>query len=176
MATSPHPQITQTEYLRRSWRPDREFIDGALVERNVGSSEHGRMAALLAGWFGVNEKDWSVVTSMSCGLQVSPTRIRVPDLLLTQRIPQPAVITDPPILVVEILSHEDSWSETQRKAGDYFAMGVNAVWIVDPRRHDASWCSGGIWHPSHTQLEVPGTRIHVDLAPLFAEVDLTRMP
>ena len=36
MAASVH--ILLSEYLHTSYRPDREFVDGELVERNVGNT------------------------------------------------------------------------------------------------------------------------------------------
>lgn len=63
---------------------------------------------------------------------VVPNRVRVPDVALTSLTPQGEVLTKPPILVIEILSPEDSYSDTEQRAADYFSMGVHAVWIIDP--------------------------------------------
>jgi hypothetical protein len=35
------------EYLSTSYSPDRDYIRGRLVERNVGEKEHGRMQRAL---------------------------------------------------------------------------------------------------------------------------------
>ncbi len=35
-------QVPVSEYLKTSYRPDREYIDGELRERNVGKWEHAR--------------------------------------------------------------------------------------------------------------------------------------
>ena len=40
----------------------------------------------------------------------------------------------PPELVVEILSPDDLWSEVMEKLEEYLSAGVDAVWILDPRR------------------------------------------
>jgi hypothetical protein len=42
-------QIPAAEYLKTSYRPDREYIDGEVRERNVGKWEHARVQLLLAG-------------------------------------------------------------------------------------------------------------------------------
>ncbi len=39
-----------------------------------------------------------------------------------------------PELVVEILSPDDRWSDLTDKLDEYFAIGVNLIWVVDPRR------------------------------------------
>ena len=41
-------QIPVSEYLDTTYRPDREYVDGELRERNVGKWEHARMQWLLA--------------------------------------------------------------------------------------------------------------------------------
>ncbi|MBV8629995.1 MAG: hypothetical protein JOZ83_03670 [Silvibacterium sp.] len=46
-------QISIEEYLNTSYRPDREYVDAEVRERNVGKWEHARVQALLAVWFGV---------------------------------------------------------------------------------------------------------------------------
>jgi len=46
MATILH--IPLCEYLETSYRPDREYVDGEVKERNVGKWEHARVQWLLA--------------------------------------------------------------------------------------------------------------------------------
>ena len=133
-------QIPISEYLATSYRPDREYVDGELLERNVGKNEHSRLQALLAIWFGKFEDQWGVAVFTEQRVQVSATRIRIPGVLLVPLTPQPDVIVEAPLLVVEILSPDDSYTETQRRAGDYFAMGVGTVWIIDPVNRTGRVC------------------------------------
>ena len=63
MATS--TRLSLSEYMKTSYRPDREYVDGELRERNVGKWEHARLQALLASWFGSQEKSWSVKSPRS---------------------------------------------------------------------------------------------------------------
>jgi Uma2 family endonuclease len=37
-----------------------------------------------------------------------------------------------PELIVEILSPDDRWSEVKQKLKEYFAIGVQLVWVADP--------------------------------------------
>ena len=78
MATA--TQIPVSEYLNTNYRPDREYIDGELRERNVGKWDHARIQALLAAWFVNHESEWDIVSSTEQRTQVSPSRIRIPDL------------------------------------------------------------------------------------------------
>ncbi len=43
-------QSSLAEYLDSSYRPDREYLDGEVRERNVGKREHARVQALLTAW------------------------------------------------------------------------------------------------------------------------------
>lgn len=42
--------ISIAEYLRTSYRPDREYIDGVVLERNVGEYDHARLQIVLGSW------------------------------------------------------------------------------------------------------------------------------
>src|SRR5579859_1199859 len=122
MATILHIPLDQ--YLGTTFRPDREYVDGEIRERNVGKYEHARIQALLARWFGNHEQDWGAQVVTEQRVKVSSTRVRIPDVALLPLGAQPDVIVDAPLLVVEILSPDDSYSDTQERARDYRVMGV----------------------------------------------------
>src|ERR1017187_8961309 len=63
---------------------------------------------------------------------------RVPDVcVLRENGPREKIITTPPELCIEILSKDDSMSGMMERVEDYFPMGVEACWIMDPIRHRA---------------------------------------
>src|ERR1700728_2951365 len=97
-------RVALEDYLATSYRPDREWIDGEVKERNVGKWEHARVQAFLAMWLGQNETAWGVQAGTGSRVQVSPRRIRIPDVVLAPAGAQLDVLVDPPVLVVEILS------------------------------------------------------------------------
>jgi Uma2 family endonuclease len=168
MATS--VSIPLDQYLSTSYRPDREYIDGEVVERNMGKWEHARIQALLTIWFGQHEREWGIQTATEWRAQVSSTRVRIPDLILVRQEPQPDVLTSPPLLVVEILSPDDTYSDTQKRADDYLRMGVQTIWIIDPANRTARVCSGPNWIEA-TRLQVAGSPIYVEMQTLFAALD-----
>jgi hypothetical protein len=43
--------VSEEEYLHTSYEPDCEYVDGELVERNVGTLAHSRMQRLLIAYF-----------------------------------------------------------------------------------------------------------------------------
>jgi Uma2 family endonuclease len=167
MATALH--ISLTEYLTTSFRPDCEFVDGEVRERNVGKWEHARVQWLLAAWFFAHEKEWGIVGSTEQRVQVSAGRVRVPDLVVLAAGPQPDVLTDPPLLIIEILSPDDTYSDTQERAQDYRAMGVDTVWIIDPKTRSGRMCVGPEWVES-SRLEVKGAPLFVELPELFRRI------
>jgi hypothetical protein len=38
------------EYLNTSYRPDCDYLEGELLERNVGEWDHARLQGLLSGY------------------------------------------------------------------------------------------------------------------------------
>jgi Uma2 family endonuclease len=176
MATTSAPAalISLEKYMATSYRPDREYIDGEVRERNIGKRDHARLQALLAIWFGSHETEWGVMVATEWRTKVSATRVRIPDVVLVVDEDQPEVLTEPPILIVESLSPDDSYSDTQERAGDYRQMGVlQTVWIIDPKTRTGRYCIGDSWTAAD-RLIVPGTHIFVELGSLFDRLDRNR--
>jgi Uma2 family endonuclease len=163
-------QIPLAEYLETSYRRDREYIDGEIRERNAGKWEHSRLQYLLSLRFGPKESEWRVLGATEQRIRVSPTRVRIPDLIVVRDEEQPDVTLEPPLLVIEILSPDDSYSDTEERAEDYFRMGVSTVWIIDPKTRTGRMCDRQAW-VSSPRLEVKGTPIYLDLAANFAQLD-----
>ena len=167
MATITH--IPLSEYLRTTFRPDREYVDGELRERNVGKFEHARIQALLTIWFGIHEREWGIIVITEQRIQVAESRVRIPDLTVTMADPQPDTLVDPPLLVIEILSPDDSYSDTQERAQDYREMGVEIVWIIDPKTRTGRMCTGASWVEAR-RLAVAGTPLYVELDEIFRQI------
>ncbi len=167
MATT--AQISLSEYLDTSYRPDREYIDGEIRERNVGQWEHARVQWLLAAWFMNHEALWHIIGSTEQRVQVSKNRVRIPDLVVLNPGPQPDILVDPPLLVIEILSPDDTYSDTQERAQDYRTMGVQTVWIIDPKTRSGRMCTGSEWIGAN-RLGVSGTPLYVHLDEIFSQM------
>jgi Uma2 family endonuclease len=90
--------------------------------------------------------------------------------MLVSRGPQPEVIVEPPVLVVETLSPDDTHTETQSRSADYLHMGVPCVWIIDPTSRTGRQCVGDAWTAADV-LAVRGTEIRVSLLHLFDDLD-----
>ena len=58
------------EYLNTSYRPDVEYIDGELQERNVGEIEHAEMILAVLTWFLGHRQEWQIRIQPDVRVQV----------------------------------------------------------------------------------------------------------
>ncbi len=72
--------VPLNEYLATSYRPDCEYLDGELLERNVGEWDHSRLQMLLSPYLSNREKQWGIIVVPEQRVQVKATRFRVPDI------------------------------------------------------------------------------------------------
>ena len=111
MATLPtSPSISVEEYLSTSYPDgDREYLDGIVVERNLGTPHHSALQKILIGHFIGIEKQFQFAVRPECRTRVTCSRYRVPDLLVMLRPfrQNDRVLLDPPFLIVEIVSPDD---------------------------------------------------------------------
>ena len=68
------------EYLSTSCRPDCEYIDGVILERNVGEYDHANLQIAIASYLYTRRKELGITVVPEQRVQVSPTRFRVPDV------------------------------------------------------------------------------------------------
>ena len=129
--------VSVREYLTTSYRPDCDYLDGVLLERNLGEWDHSRAQGLISAYLFAREKQWGMVTLPAVRVQVTPTRFRVPDVCVLLEDHGEQIITHPPFLCIEMLSKEDWMSEMQERIDDYLAFGVSTVWVIDPRTRKA---------------------------------------
>lgn len=122
------------QYLSTSYRPDCEYLDGAVVERKLGESDHSLLHAAIAAYFFHRERVWNLQTLVEQRVQVKPDRFRVPDIcVVLGRAPLPPILREPPFICIEILSREDTVLSLQDRVDNYLAFGVPNVWAVNPR-------------------------------------------
>ena len=126
--------VSVEEYLRTSFSDgDREYVDGHIVERNLGEKSHSKTQGELIYLFRVLRSTHGTHAFPEQRVQVKPTRFRVPDVCVyIGGEPDEQVFHTPPFLVVEILSKDDKPGEIQEKIRDYTEFGVRFVWDIDP--------------------------------------------
>src|SRR6266853_6620277 len=124
--------ISAEEYLATSYRPDCDYVDGHIEERNLGELDHSSLQTAIAVYFGSRQKQLGITVVVEQRVQVSPTRFRIPDVCVVIGKATEQIFRTPPFLCVEILSPEDRMKRVQERIDDYLAMGVPYVWVFDP--------------------------------------------
>lgn len=66
--------VSLEEYLRTSYRPDCDYIEGELRERNVGQHDHSRLQFLILLALGRKEEEWQIHTLPEQRLRVQQRR------------------------------------------------------------------------------------------------------
>jgi Uma2 family endonuclease len=167
-------QTSLSDYLRTSFHPDCDFVDGEVQERNLGEFDHAAVQAFLTSWFYQHRHDWALQVLPEMRIRVSERRVRIADVCLVSRgQPVEQVLTRPPLAVVEILSPEDRISRYNERLTDYRQMGIQNVWVIDPATRVGYDCSTTAWLPSE-EFHVSGTSIFFPLSDLWKEMDANR--
>jgi len=175
MATVPIHEglISVREYLQTSYSPDCEYVDGRIMERNLGEKDHSLLQKYFTMLFGLHEEEWGIVVYPELRTQVALTRYRIPDVLVVRAgVEFERILEVPPLIAIEILSSGDKWSDVQEKIDEYVAFGTENIWIFDPARRLVWTANLGKLHPvEDVALTVPGTPIRVVLSEAFGKLD-----
>jgi Uma2 family endonuclease len=129
--------VPLSEYLETSYRPDCDYLDGELLERNVGEWDHSRLQMLLSRYLSNREKEWGILVVPEQRVQVKARRFRIPDIAVLTSPPSGRIVTEPPFLCIEILSKSDRMVEMQERIDDYLEFGVRYVWLINPQTRRA---------------------------------------
>ena len=160
------------EYLRTFYDPDREYVDGQLVERHVGEYFHSLLQSLIAMTLGLRarERRFRVFTELRVQVSDEP-RYRIPDISVKALPHEVTPILRQPDLVIEIVSPDDEVPEMLTKIGDYLAAGIPYIWVVDPYKRTLAEADGArIRRPSTQVLATPLVG-EIDFASLFQQLD-----
>jgi len=87
-------------YLRSSFEPYAEYVDGEIQERPLGGYDHAAWQSALIVYFGQHASYWKVRVQPGLRVQVGEMRFRAPDVTVLDRDqPIEQVVTHPPIAV-----------------------------------------------------------------------------
>jgi Uma2 family endonuclease len=164
--------VPLSEYLNTTYHPDCEWIDGELRERNVGELPHASVQLFFTTYFAARRRELGIRVYPELRVQVSVDRYRVPDVVVLRGgDPADAIVVVPPLLCIEVLSRDDRASDLQEKIDDYLRMGVEIVWVIDPRLRTAVMVDASGRQERAEELTVPGTVIRIPRGDVFAELD-----
>jgi Uma2 family endonuclease len=157
------------EYLHTSYSPDCEYVDGMILDRNLGEWEHARLQSLACKYLVIREEQWGIRAVVEQRVQVKKNRFRVPDVcVVLANAPVESIITHPPLLCIEVLSKEDRMSDLLERVNDYLTFGVRYVWVLDPRSRRAHiYNSEGVHELKDGMLWTSDPEILVPLDQLF---------
>jgi Uma2 family endonuclease len=143
-ATTAPPEIrlvTGEELLAMGDIGPCELIDGRIVPMSPTGAEHGNLefdlGRLLGNFVAERKLGWVMGGEVGIYIRRNPDRVRGADIAFVskQRLPHrphKGFLEVAPELVVEIISPEDRWEDVRQKLEDYFSIGVQRVWVVEP--------------------------------------------
>src|SRR6202171_2933159 len=134
--------IPVEEYLNTSYDPDVEYVDGVLVERNVGDWLHSTVQSNLI--FALRSKYPRVYVRPELRSQKRAPRYRLPDVCVLLTAPKTKYVLDAAFLAIEILSEDDRMSKMMEKLEEYDRKGVPNIWLIDPRLRKIAGYSSGV--------------------------------
>lgn len=119
-----------------------ELIDGRIVRMAPTGFMHGAYEVELAQCLREYARRTGAgkVVAGEVGIYIRrlPDRIRAADVAFISnerfaQIRSSSYLDIAPDVVVEVLSPEDTWTQTTDKLRDYFSIGVRSVWVADPK-------------------------------------------
>ena len=126
------------EYLRTMYEPDCDYVDGEVLERNVGERGHSKLQIELAFRFRSHAKQWGIHVYSEQRIQISSRRFRIPDIcVIAGPEPKDQIFRTPPLICIEILSKDDCQDRMQEEIDDFLNFGVRYVWVINPRNRRA---------------------------------------
>jgi len=167
------PSVSMEEYLRTAYRPDCDYVDGKVLERNVGEHDHGDLQSEFVHYLRLRRKQWKLHAVIEQRVQVSATHFRVPDVcVVASAASHPAIYREPPFICIEVLSPEDRQSRIQQKIDGYLKFGVPNVWVIDPEtRRVWVYTTDGSREVKDGMLRTENPAIEVNLAEVFGGLE-----
>lgn len=143
MATVAQKLITAKEFMNMPDPEDgtqQELVRGEIITMSLPGGRHGACCSKVDRRIGnfVEANRLGTVCANDTGLltEKDPDTVRGPDVAYWsyERLPEVPndAISLPPNLAVEVLSPSNRPGQIREKLREYFALGVNMVWIVDP--------------------------------------------
>ncbi len=115
-----------------------ELVDGRVVPMSPTGRKHGRVELRIAVLIDqyLEQRGIGEVVTGEVGYQLKEGLVRAADIAV-HLTPPPETDgweTEPPDLIVEVISPSDTWQAIEQKVDEYLAAGVPEVWVADPSR------------------------------------------
>jgi Uma2 family endonuclease len=161
-------QMTVEEYRNADFEGDPEYVNGDVLDRNVGELDHSGTIRNLIFYFASREAALGVFALQAWTFKLTESHYRVPDFVIVAGSqPDEQILETRPLVCVEVLSPEDRAGPMLRKIADYLNYGVQYVWVLDPqtRKAFAHTNSGmheatdGVLRTENPAIEIPVNQI-----------------
>jgi Uma2 family endonuclease len=82
------------------------------------------------------------------------------------------VIREAPLLCIEVLSPEDTWTRIRERLNDYLAMGVEHIWCFEPEAREVRrYTAEGFVRVTEPEMTIEGTEVRINVAEVFSILD-----
>ncbi len=171
-ATAQVTHVPLDVYLRTSYEPDAEYVDGVIEERPMGENDHSSWQHALELWFAQHAREWGIRVRPEFRIQVSTRNFRVADVaLLDRNLPVERSATHPPVAVFEVLSPEDTVTRMLTKLAEYEHMGIKTILVLDPDGKHFRFRNGALEPLPVEPFDMPGSACRFDLAEIEKRLD-----
>jgi Uma2 family endonuclease len=162
--------VTEEQYLHTSFPGvDPEYRDGQVIARGTPDTPHSEAQGNAGSYFVSLRKNAGLPFHgrLSLRHRVRAGRYLIPDVSVHwPERPSELIPSNPPLIVIEILSPDDRMSVVLAKLEEYLNWGVPHVWFVDPHTRVLSVYDRTGLH-TVSQFEIPEANRPLTLADLF---------
>lgn len=121
------------EYLHTTFDgSDCEYLDGEIVERNMGNKSHGKVQGQFIIVLSLHAQRTGIFVVPEVRHRLTASRYRIPDVAVFESEPQEEVPSTPPLVAIEVLSPDDRIGYIIPKLEEYREWGVRHIWVADP--------------------------------------------
>src|SRR5712692_3359287 len=167
--------VSVEEYLNTIYHPDCDYVDGRVVERNLGELDHSDLQGEVVVYFRLRRKQWGVHAFLELRVQVSPTRFRIPDVCVTVGAkPTEQILRTPPFRFWQSRSCQRKIENGTfwRELPTTWHFGVRYVWVIDPRSKEG-WVhtTAGVEQVKDGILRTQDPALEMSLPEIFASIE-----
>ena len=119
------------EYLRKHFEREPEYRDGILEERPLPNFLHSLLQAFFIHYLSHWTESDTLTAAPELRVKLRSGRFVLPDICIFEGAPTDKLPSAPPLVVIEILSPDDSMSELLAKLGEYREWGAANIWVVN---------------------------------------------
>jgi len=167
--------IPMEDYLRTSYEPECEYIDGVLLSKDMPKNNHSLLQFLLMVQLAAQQLRLGLSIRPELRVAVGAGRVRVPDIAVFEGPLREQIPTRAPAVTIEILSDSESFSALTAKVRDHLASGVKLVIIPDPTDKTVMIADAAglrsIQSPQIVRVQLKKGELAIDFDNLFAQME-----